>query len=400
MGYFIFTMLPVFVIFFWLILFMLDGRSEQAKRFLGVFLAVALVNYIAHWFYFNHNYGVYKILDSIWVFTSLSVYPLYYYYLRLLTTDVRINYRWGWILLPALILSLFSAIPYLVMTPVETEQFVQEILYHNREVQSSYSLPVRLQILRIQLFRYIFAIEVLLTVFIGLRLINRFNEKVRTYYSNVQDKELRSIRLLLLFLVVTSVISLVSDLIGKDFFSEHPYLLAIPSITHSLALFGISYAGYRQPFTIRELSQEMNAGNDNFKVISSEEEKSDEDREKKCLSDREFDLLHRKLEQLMQQEKIYLNPELRLNELAVLLGTNRTYASQLIHNRRNLNFCDYVNDYRIQHAKRLLSETTDEPLPIEEVALRSGFASNSTFYRVFTGKEGISPSRYRKLSGR
>lgn len=65
MGYFIFTMLPVFVIFFWLILFMLDGRSEQAKRFLGVFLAVALVNYIAHWFYFNHNYGVYKILDSI-----------------------------------------------------------------------------------------------------------------------------------------------------------------------------------------------------------------------------------------------------------------------------------------------------------------------------------------------
>lgn len=192
MGYFIFTMLPVFVIFFWLMLFMLDGRSEQAKRFLVVFLAVTLVNYIAHWFYFNHNYGVYKILDSIWVFTSLSVYPLYYYYLRLLTTDVRINYRWGWILLPALILSLFSAILYLVMTPVETEQFVQEILYHNREVQSSYSLPVRLQILRIKLFKYIFAVEVLLTVFIGLRLINRFNEKVRTYYSNVQDKELRS----------------------------------------------------------------------------------------------------------------------------------------------------------------------------------------------------------------
>jgi len=158
---------------------MLDGRSEQAKRFLGVFLAVALVNYIAHWFYFNHNYDVYKILDSVWVFTSLSVYPLYYYYLRLLTTDVRSNYRWGWILLPALILSLFSSILYLVMTPAETEQFIQEILYHNREVQSSYSLPVRLQILRIQLFKYIFAVEVLLTVFIGLRMINRFNEKVR-----------------------------------------------------------------------------------------------------------------------------------------------------------------------------------------------------------------------------
>jgi AraC-like DNA-binding protein len=291
-----------------------------------------------------------------------------------------------------LILSLFSAILYLVMTPAESEQFVHEILYHNREAQSSYSLPVRLQILRIQLFKYIFAVEVLLTVFFGLRLINRFNEKVLTYYSNVQDKELRSIRILLLFLVVTSFISLVSDLIGKDFFSDHPYLLAIPSITHSLALFGISYAGYRQLFSIRELTQEMNAGNDNDNVISIGEEEGQ--------NGSEFDQLDRKLEQLMQEEKIYLNPELRLNDLAALLGTNRTYASQLIHNRRNLNFCDYVNDYRIQHAKKLLSETADEPLPIEEVALRSGFASNSTFYRVFTDKVGISPSCYRKLNGR
>lgn len=392
MGYFVFTMLPLFVIFFWLMLFMMDGRGERAKRFLGVFLVVVLINYIAHWFYFNHNYEVYKILDSVWVFTSLSVYPLYYYYLRLLTIDVRIDYRWGWILLPAVLLSLFSAIQYLLMTPAESEQFVQEILYHNREMQSSYSLPVRLQILRIHLFKYIFAIEVLLTVYFGLRLINRFNEKVRTYYSNVQDKELRSIRILLLFLVFTSVSSLVSDLIGKDFFSEHPYLLAIPSITHSLALFGISYAGYRQSFTIRELIPEMNAGNDNNNVISSGEEKG--------LSGWEYDQLHRKLEQLMQQEKIYLNPELRLNELASMLGTNRTYASRLIHNRGNLNFCDYVNDYRLQHAKKLLSKTADERLPIEEVALRSGFSSNSTFYRVFTSKEGISPSRYRKLNGR
>ncbi len=48
-------------------------------------------------------------------------------------------------------------------------------------------------------------------------MINRFNEKVRTYYSNVHHKELRNLRLLLLFLVVTSAISVVSNLIGKDF---------------------------------------------------------------------------------------------------------------------------------------------------------------------------------------
>ncbi len=392
MGYFIFTLLPLFVVLFWLMLFLLDGVKESAKRFLTLFLCVVLVNYIAHWFYFNHNYGVYRVLDSIWVFTSLSVYPLYYYYLRLLTTDTSVNKRWAWILFPAILLSLFSAILYQIMSPEESNLFVQEILYHNREMHTTYPLPVRLQIVRMHLFRYIFVVQVVVVVFYGMRMINRFNEKVRTYYSNVQNKELRSLRLLLLFLVVTSAVSLISNLIGKDFFTAHPYLLAIPSITHSLALFGVSYAGYHQPFTIRDLSAEVKTG--------CNDADGEEQWETKGLSGREYDQLHGRLEQLMQQEKLYLNPELRLNELAGLLGTNRTYVSRLIHNRRNLNFCDYVNHCRIQHAKRLLLESTGEPLPIDEVALRSGFSSNSTFYRVFTDKEGITPSRFRKLNNK
>ena len=56
MGYFIFTQLPLFVVLFWLILFLLDGQKESAKRFLTLFLCVVLVNYITHWFYFNHIY--------------------------------------------------------------------------------------------------------------------------------------------------------------------------------------------------------------------------------------------------------------------------------------------------------------------------------------------------------
>lgn len=392
MAYFIFTMLPLFVVLFWLILFLLDGGKEIAKRFLTLFLCVVLVNYFAHWVYFNHNYGLYKFLDSVWVFTSLSVYPLYYYYLRLLTTDTGFNKRWAWILLPSLLLSLFSAILYLVMSPQESDIFVQEILYHEHEVPNSYPLPVRLQILRTHLFRYIFAVQVVVVVFYGMRMINRFNEKIRTFYSNVQNKELKSLRLLLLFLVVSSAVSLLSSLIGKEFFSEYPYLLAIPSITHSLALFGISYAGYHQPFTIRELNREVSTGPEGT-IKGMDELQS----EPKGLSGKDYDLLYAKMELMMQQEKLYLNPELRLNELAFQLGTNRTYVSRLIRNRRNLNFCDYVNDFRIEHAKKLLSEKTGEQLPIDEVALRSGFSSISTFYRLFSGKEGISPSRFRKL---
>ncbi len=149
---------------------------------------------------------------------------------------------------------------------------------------------------------------------------------------------------------------------------------------------------YHQPFSIRELARDMNEG------CESEIKREDELHNKsKGLNGREYDQLYSRLELLMQQEKIYLNPELRLNELARQVRTNRTYVTRLIHNRKNLNFCDYVNEYRIEHAKKMLTASDDDLLPIEEVALRSGFSSNSTFYRVFNGKEDLSPSQYRKL---
>src|SRR5699024_4351940 len=135
------------------------------------FLSIAFVNYSIHWCYFNHNYKLYYILDSIWVFTSLSVFPLYYYYIRLLAIDTEINYRWSWILIPAFALALFSATLYLMMSRQEIDVFTNEILYSNQPRSGNYSALIRLQILRTNLFKVIFTVEVILAVFFGLRLI-------------------------------------------------------------------------------------------------------------------------------------------------------------------------------------------------------------------------------------
>ena len=166
-----------------------------------------MVNYLAHWFYFNHNYSVYRLLDSVWVFTSLAVYPLYYYYIRLLTEDLKLDWKWGWILIPAILLSSFSTVLYLLMSSAEIDVFTHEVLYHNREYRVGYPLLVRLQVMRLVLFKVIFAMEVLLTLYFGLRLIRGFNQKVHAFYSNVENREISSVRTLLFFLVLTALIS-------------------------------------------------------------------------------------------------------------------------------------------------------------------------------------------------
>lgn len=390
MAHSLFTVMPAFVILFWLMLFYLDDKKNKAKYFLIFFLSIAFINYTIHWCYFNHNYKLYYILDSIWVFTSLSVFPIYYYYIRLLAKDTEIDYRWSWILIPAFSLALFSAILYMLMSTQEIEVFTNEILYHNRPRSGSYTTLVNLQIIRTELFKVIFTVEVILTIFYGLRLVRQFNEKVLAYYSDVHHRELYNIKATLLFLLFTAVVSIISNIVGKDFFVDNNYLLAIPSITHSIALFGISYVGYTQMFSIRELNK------DQLQHVDEETQEHEElKQEENILKGDKYDELYLQMDYLLNEEQIFRDADLRLNDLASKLGTNRTYISRLINNKANTNFCDYINSHRISYAKKLFLLQEDEQLTLDEIALESGFSSQSSFYRVFMKLEGTSPAKYR-----
>ena len=352
------------------------------------FLVFMLVNYVVHSLYFNYYYQAYIYLDFIWVLTSLSAYPLYYYYIRLLTVDKKVDFKWIWILVPALTLSIFTFVVYLLMSPYEIDTFIHEVLYHNRVSNEEYSLLINLQKVRINLFKFIFGVQVFLVFLFGFRLINRFNKRVCSFYSNVENREMSKIRTLLIFLLLASIVSVISNFIGKDYFTDYPYLLALPSITHSIVLFGISYVGYKQHFTIIDLCEDTSIEgqkDDVADVVISEGLVGDE-----------YDLLFMKIEELFEKQQVYKDTDLRMNEIAMRLGTNRTYVSRLIHNRTNLSFCDFVNNYRVQHAEEMLSSPDASSISMEEVALESGFSGTSSFYRAFQKKNGIPPGKYRK----
>lgn len=100
---------------------------------------------------------------------------------------------------------------------------------------------------------------------------------------------------------------------------------------------------------------------------------------------------------LFEKEHVYLNPRLRLSELAMLLGTNRTYLSQYFNQNCESTFYDFVNDYRIHHAKLLLHSTD---VTLETIAMNSGFNSLSTFRRAFVQREGMSPIEFRASNGK
>ena len=106
----------------------------------------------------------------------------------------------------------------------------------------------------------------------------------------------------------------------------------------------------------------------------------------------ESDELLKRITQLMETQHLYLNPELKVTDVADALGVHRNAVSACINAQKGCSFNQFVNDYRLEHAKKLLRETPD--LKISTISLESGFATEGTFFRVFKTATGMTPKEW------
>jgi len=77
-----------------------------------------------------------------------------------------------------------------------------------------------------------------------------------------------------------------------------------------------------------------------------------------------------------------------------MLGTNRTYLSQIINEKFGSSFTYYINSYRVDEAVHILSDPNNN-IPLKALSAQLGFNSISTFYKVFQSSIGMPPSLYR-----
>lgn len=104
------------------------------------------------------------------------------------------------------------------------------------------------------------------------------------------------------------------------------------------------------------------------------------------------------LKSLMENEKPYLEPDLTLNELAEILKIHPRALSQVINEKIEMSFYDFVNGYRINEACEKLSDPEQDSETIMGILLESGFNSKSVFNSLFKKITGITPTEYRRSS--
>ncbi len=108
----------------------------------------------------------------------------------------------------------------------------------------------------------------------------------------------------------------------------------------------------------------------------------------------ELELWKERIGLAMEKDKVYLNPELTVREVASKLNTSASLVSNVINTGFGKNFNQYVNDFRVEAFKEAVANPENDRFNLLSIALDCGFNSKATFNRVFKNATGLSPKDF------
>lgn len=369
---------PFYISALWGVVFLLNPQKANRARFgLGIFMITTSVVYLSHAIYFEGEFELYRKIDPLYALAGLSVWPMYYLYIRLLTRDVNFKPGYLWHLLPAITIAILLEMSFQFAATSEKEAYINLVLIHNKWPGADATAMLKTMATIFFTGRIIFGLQVFIYLLLGYRLVRKYNERIANFYSNLEGKQLVWIELLTISLLITAVVSSVANFLGRGYFLDSN-LLIIPSALFSILFFIIGLQGNKQDHNIADVVIDEAEG---VKLNEFRPDRAD---------------LKEKLITYMEKEQSFLDPNFRITTLCSKLYTNRTYLSNLINNEFEMSFSDFINQYRIKFAKELMSAKKNSNYSINHFSEEAGFGSVSSFNRAFKQFEGITVGEYRK----
>lgn len=127
------------------------------------------------------------------------------------------------------------------------------------------------------------------------------------------------------------------------------------------------------------------------KKVSQADALTEEDIEEPLPNAKREELMSR-LTELLEKEKLYLDCDLNMSDVANRLGVHRNDVSMVVNSSKGISFSQLVNGYRVEYAKQQL--LLDPTMKMANVAISSGFSSDTSFYRTFKAITGMTPSEW------
>ncbi|OJJ21260.1 hypothetical protein BKI52_11890 [marine bacterium AO1-C] len=165
---------------------------------------------------------------------------------------------------------------------------------------------------------------------------------------------------------------------GFQYVKIYDYYISVLMV---ITIYWVGYIGFMKPETLQPAVSEPTAPS---KYRNSGLEKHHAEH------------LLTKLQTLMQQEQLYLNPELKMKVVADKMGISSHHLSQILNEQAGQNYADFINSYRISAARQRLSNPNAANEKIITIAYDVGFNTKASFNAHFKKQTGMSPSAYKK----
>jgi AraC-like DNA-binding protein len=163
--------------------------------------------------------------------------------------------------------------------------------------------------------------------------------------------------------------------------SSVPVWLLLPSVA-VIGLMSLAYFSLRVSPVFAEVTLEETS------VLEQK-------KEAKQVPDEQMERQKARLIEVLEKKELYLNPELRLSDLAEALDIRPYRASEILNRGLQTTFYDLINRYRISKARELLLAPDSAQFNLLGIAMDSGFKSKSVFNDVFKKSTGMTPSQFR-----
>ena len=234
-------------------------------------------------------------------------------------------------------------------------------------------------------------------VYFTLKLIGRLKVLFKSNFSTLDEKNLEWCHHLIVGL---------SLIVGVDIFysiyelNYPPLAWNIGSLT-AFAFVGLfSYLGYKgmlqSQILIPEFLLKSETTTNTPLVPVTKEEDVKQISQLATFSPDEIEDLKNRVIQVLEVDQLYLDENLKLQDLAERVELSSRQLSELLNQHLNITFYDLVNDYRVEAVKEKLLSGESKNLTLLAIAYDSGFKSKTSFNRVFKAKTNYSPSQYKR----
>jgi AraC-like DNA-binding protein len=348
--------------------------KQSRKSHANVFLALVVLCYTV-FILPGYLYGAH-LLKSIPIFANAGtlIYPLLgpliYFYVK---TSTQRFFRMKWRDLVHLIpFLLFLIIDWEMLVASGAEKYAQ---YEDLIIRGIYPVPIWERSAKIVIAFVYFVMS--------LRLVFRYQRHLSATSTSIDRSYLRWLLLFSSFLIVPLVAILIVAFTQYQLVSITAFAFSFVSfivMVYFVALLKPSLF-HRFPNRIDEESAET--------VAQKKYEGSN-------LRDSQKNAMVAKLLDYVATEKPYLEPELTLGQLAERIGIPAHYLSQVINEKMEQSFGDFINNYRVEKAKSMLTDDQYSHFTIMATAYEAGFNSKTAFYEAFKRFTGTTPSKYRK----